>query len=190
MLKTKLGISVGLFGAALYFIGLLDIIPLTIIAGYTLLCEENEWLKKTAVKALAIVIFFSVVSAFIGLLSNSSSFLNDVVMLFKGSIDLSWLNRITSILRTVLSFMQTLVLLTAGFKALSQKTFNLIILDGVLNKHLQKNSEQSSSVKNNTAAPEQNIQTEASATVKFCKNCGTKIKEDSTFCGECGTPAN
>lgn len=34
------------FGAALYFMGFLSIIPLLIMAGYVLLFEENEWLKK------------------------------------------------------------------------------------------------------------------------------------------------
>ena len=39
--KTKLGISLGLLGAALYFMGLMGITPLVLLAGYVLLFEEN-----------------------------------------------------------------------------------------------------------------------------------------------------
>lgn len=136
MQKTRLGISVGLFGAALYFMGLLNIIPLLMMAGYVLLFEENEWLKKTAVKAVAVVVFFSILSSIIGLVGNSSSFLNDVVVLFKGTLDIAWLNRILSICRTVISFVQTLFLLMFGFKALNQGSVKFGSVDKIINKHM------------------------------------------------------
>jgi hypothetical protein len=136
MQKTKLGISVGLFGAALYFMGLISIVPLVVMAGYALLFEENEWLKKAAVKAVAVVIFFAILSAIIGLVGNSSSLLNDVVVLFRGTIDIAWLNRILSICRTVLSFVQVIFLLALGFKALKQGNVKLGPVDKTINKHM------------------------------------------------------
>ena len=136
MQKTRLGISVGMAGAAMYFIGLLNIIPLVIIAGYMLIFEQNEWLRKTAVKAVAVVVFFTIISAVVGLVSNSSSFLNDVVLLFKGTIDIIWLNRIISICRTVISFVQTIFLLMLGFKALKQGNVKLGSVDNAINKHM------------------------------------------------------
>ncbi len=55
--KTKLGISVGLLGAAIYFMGLFSgYMVAVLLAGYVLLFEENEWLKKSAVKAIAVVL--------------------------------------------------------------------------------------------------------------------------------------
>ena len=50
MQKTKLGLTVGLVGAGLYFLGLFSFIPAFLLAAYVLLMEDNEWLKKTAVK--------------------------------------------------------------------------------------------------------------------------------------------
>ncbi len=45
MQKTKLGVSVALMGAALYFLGLFSgYVALIILAGYVLLMEENVWL--------------------------------------------------------------------------------------------------------------------------------------------------
>ena len=136
MQKTKIGISVGLFGAALYFIGLLSVIPLVIMAGYVLLLEHDEWLRKTAVKAVAVVVFFAVISAFIGLVSNSSSLLVDVILLFRVSIDIDWLSNILSICRTVISFIQTLLLLMLGFNALKQENIKLSFVDNAINRHM------------------------------------------------------
>ena len=136
MQKTKLGISVGLFGAALYFMGLISIIPLVVMAGYTLLFEENEWLRKAAVKAVAVVVFFTILLSIIGLVSNSSAILNDIVALFKGTINLAWLNRILSICRTLISFIQAIFLLLLGFKALNQGNLKLSSVDKTINKHM------------------------------------------------------
>ena len=51
-MKTKLGISVGILAAATYLAALIGITPLLLVAGYILIVEENDFLKKTAVKAL------------------------------------------------------------------------------------------------------------------------------------------
>ncbi|MCL2828249.1 MAG: hypothetical protein FWD99_05860 [Oscillospiraceae bacterium] len=136
MQKTKLGISVGLFGAALYFVGLISIIPLVVMAGFVLLFEENEWLKRTAVKAVGVVLFFTILSSIVGLVGNSSSLLENFVLLFRGSIDLAWLNRVLSIVRTAISFAQTLFLLMLGFKALKQGNVKLGSVDNAINKHM------------------------------------------------------
>jgi len=141
MQKTKLGISVGLLGAALYFVGLMNIIPLIIMTGYVLLFEENEWLKKTAVKAVGVAIFFTILNSIVGLVSNSSFFLEDLVLLFNGTIDLMWLNRILSISRTVISFVQTLFLLLLGFKAFKQGNVKLGLVDNTINEHMNMQEE-------------------------------------------------
>lgn len=136
MQKTKLGISVGLFGAALYFIGLISIIPLVLMAGYALLFEENEWLRKTAVKAVGVVIFFTILTSIVGLVGNSSSLLENIVLLFRGRINLDWLNRIVSICRTVISFAQALCLLMLGFKALKQGNVKLGPVDKAIDNNM------------------------------------------------------
>ena len=133
-MKTKLGISVELFGAALYFAGLINIVPLVLMAGYALIVEQDEWLKKTAVKAVGVVIFFAILSSVVGLAGNSSSFISDIVSLLKGTINLSWLNRIISICRTVISFVQALILLLLGFSALKRGDIKLGSVDKAIEK--------------------------------------------------------
>jgi len=136
MQKTKVGISVGLFGAALYFVGLISIIPLVVMAGYVLLFEENEWLKRAAVKAVAVVIFFTILSTIIGLISNSTSLLTDIVNLLNGTINMSGLNRILSICRLIVTIAQSLFLLMLGFKALTQGNIKLGSVDSTISKHM------------------------------------------------------
>ena len=53
MQKTRLGISVGMLGAAVYLTGLFSgYLVAILMAGYVLLCEENGWLKRSVIKAV------------------------------------------------------------------------------------------------------------------------------------------
>jgi len=136
MERTKLGISVGLFGAALYFLGLINIIPVVLLAGYTLLFEQNAWLRKTAAKAVGIVVFFAVISALIGIVSNAQGLLLDVFSLVNVSIDLYWLSNILSICRTCVSFAQSLLLIMLGFRALMLVNVKFGFVDNTIDKHM------------------------------------------------------
>ena len=50
MQKAKLGISVGLLGAAIYLTALSgSLLGLLVLAGYVLLVEDNQWLRLSAV---------------------------------------------------------------------------------------------------------------------------------------------
>ena len=82
-LITRLGISVELLGAAIYFMGLFSgYMVAVLLTGYVLLFEENEWLKKGAVKAVALMTFFSLLTAVINLIPNMISFINSIVSAF------------------------------------------------------------------------------------------------------------
>lgn len=71
MQKTKIGVSVGLLGAAIYFMGLFSgYLTVVLLIGYVLLFEENEWLRKSAVKAVALMVVFSLAAAVMNLIPN------------------------------------------------------------------------------------------------------------------------
>jgi len=67
-----LGISVNLFAALLYFTGAAigNVLPVLLAAGYILLFEENEKLKRTAVKASILTVSFSVLTSLLSWLSS------------------------------------------------------------------------------------------------------------------------
>ena len=77
MKKSNIGISTNLFAALIYFTAFFSgWLGLLLVAGYTLLKEEDEWLKKTAVKALVLTAAFTVVPSIIGLIPDSIGVLN------------------------------------------------------------------------------------------------------------------
>ena len=136
MEKTKLGITIKLFGGALYFIALIGLTPLVIVAGYALIMEENEWLKRVAVKAVAVVLFFAILTNIVGLLTDSTSFLNNLVLLFNGTINLATINRIAAMLRTIISALQTISLLLLGFRAMNMRDAAVGSVDRTINKNM------------------------------------------------------
>ncbi|MFA5524151.1 MAG: hypothetical protein WDA24_07315 [Tissierellales bacterium] len=136
MQKTKVGISVGLLGAGLYFMGFISVVAMVIMAGYVLIFEENEWLKKTAVKSVGVVIFFTILSTVVGLVGNSSTIITNLVHLVKGSISLNWFNGVITICRNLISIIETLFLLILGFKALKQGNVKLSSVDNIIKEHM------------------------------------------------------
>ena len=69
MPKTNLGVTVGLMAAAIYLLAIAGgYIPLLLIGGYVVLVEKDAWLKRVAIKALALMLLFSVIVTVIGLI--------------------------------------------------------------------------------------------------------------------------
>ena len=137
MQKTRLGISVGLLGAAIYLTALFGgYIPLILLAGYTLLFEENPWLKRSAVKAAVIVFAFALLSALIGFIPNAIELIDDIFGVFKGSFSIPVLPSILSLVSTVLSILQKVILVVLGIKALTQGGMAIGIIDKTVSKHI------------------------------------------------------
>lgn len=136
MKKTKLGISVGLLGASLYFIGLFSgYVAAVILAGYILLFEENVWLRKSAVKALAVMIMFSFWIAVANLIPNAIDLIDDIASVFEGSFCIPFASNLVSAVVTALNFIEKLLLLVLGVKALNQGTIPLPVIDGLIDKY-------------------------------------------------------
>jgi len=134
--KTKLGISVGMMGAALYFLGYVNFLCLVILAGYVLLFESNEWLKRTAVKAVAIVIGFSLISLVVGFGNDIFSTLNGILSWFDVSDRLSWPAKLDTIILNTAEAAEKLILLILGIKAFKQSSFTVKPIDNVINKNM------------------------------------------------------
>ncbi len=139
-MKTRLGISVGMLGAALYFAGLFGgFVVLTILAGYTLLVEENEWVKKTAVKAFLLLVAFSLLKTLVGLIPDAIGVFDKFVYIFSTEFSLasslSVIIKIVSFLTAGLDFIKVVLFLVLGLKALNQSTVKIGAVDGTVTKH-------------------------------------------------------
>lgn len=141
MEKTKLGISVGLFGAFLYVAALFGgYIAVTLLAGYVLLMESNEWLKKTAVKAVATLACFSFLSLLVGLIPDAVDVITGVFNVFfnffGNSIHFSFIDSIFGVISQIISFLKDVVFVVLIYKALNQGTIKLPVIDNLIDKYI------------------------------------------------------
>ena len=136
MEKTKLGISVGLTAAILYFLGLINVIALVLAAGFVLFTESNTWLKKSAVQAVVITVFFSLVGAVLGVGTSLFSFLNGLLGNFIHTIHIGYPLNIQTILVSAATILQDVLLLILGFMALGQKGPTLPLISDFVDKHM------------------------------------------------------
>lgn len=135
-MKTKLGISVALLGAAVYFAALFGgYVAVVLLAGYVLLFEENEWLKKSAVKAVALMISISFLVTLINLIPDLLSWISSLVSVFKGSFNYSIVSSIISVITKAIDIIRTCLFLLLGVKALNQGTVAIPYVDKIINKY-------------------------------------------------------
>ena len=138
LMKTKLGISVGLLGALVYLGGLFSgYTVLVLVAAYILLCEENAWLKQAAVKAIVINIVFSVLSALIGYIPSAIGVIDDFLRIFNSYLYIEVVTEIVNFIRSVLSIVESVLLLVLGLKALHQGTVAVKPIDKLVAQHMK-----------------------------------------------------
>lgn len=141
MQKSKLGISVGFLGAAVCFAALIGgtygFLATAVIGGYILLREDNEWLRKTAVKAMAILIVFLAADTVIGFIPGIIGLLDSLFGIFGGGFSLPIIPGLVSLCRDILDILQTLILVLLGLKAFSQGTVSVPVVDDIVNKHIE-----------------------------------------------------
>ena len=136
MQKTRLGITVGLLGAAIYFAGFFGgYLTMMILAGYVLLFEENEWLKKTAVKAAALMMFFSLLTTTIELVPSAINFINSVANIINLNFEMLIISKIVTAVASAISIVETVLFIGLGIKALKQETITFPVIDKLIDKY-------------------------------------------------------
>lgn len=117
MQKTRSGISAGAMGALIYFSALLGgYIPLFLISGFVFLKEKSPFLKKTAFKAIVLMLVFSGMGAIIDMLNEILGIFSN---LFSWELDIP-LN-IDTVLKYFISISKTVLFSVLGFMAAGQK---------------------------------------------------------------------
>lgn len=144
MEKTKLGIPVTLMAAIVCLLSYYGgYIIAGILVGYVLLMEENVSLKRLAVKVMALLLTFSLLSTVIYLIPNILSLIRSLIYIFDEyayteEFYNNGFNRFIEFLSSLLSLLKTvLFLLMSGF-AVSGKELKVPVLDKFLDKYLTK----------------------------------------------------
>ena len=136
MEKTKLGISVGLIAAGIYLITLFGgLVPAVLLAGYVLLFESNEWLRKNAVKAVLISVMFSVATTVLNLIPNAISIIDYLLSAVGGSFRIGFLSNLVSAATLCLTVLSRLLFLGLGLRALDGGTIRFAPADNLIEKH-------------------------------------------------------
>ena len=137
MQKTRLGISVGLLGAAIYLVGLFGgYVARVVRAGYTLLFESNGWLRRSAVKAVVLMVAFSALNAVLGLIPDCFSAIEEVVALGGGEFQLVLLNHLFSAVIQLVDVVKKVLFLVLGAKALRQSTVVIPAVDEFISSYM------------------------------------------------------
>ena len=135
-MKTKLGVSTGVLAALAFFAAIFGgYIPVIIVVGYILLFEEDEWLKKTAVKAIVLAILFSLIITLIGLIPDILNWLSTILSWFKLTIKYSIVNTIVSFITSTLALIRTCLFLILGFIAITKEEIKVPIVDKFVEKY-------------------------------------------------------
>ena len=136
-MKAKLGVSVGLLGAGIYLAAIFGgLTPVILMAGYVLLFEENEWLKKSAVQAIAIVLTFAFLVTLINLIPDLLRWIATLVSVFKGTFNYNVVSSIISVITQAIEIIRTCLFLLLGAKALTQGTVAVPVVDKLINKYM------------------------------------------------------
>lgn len=138
MQKTKLGISVGLLGAIIYFASAFGggYLAALLLCGYVLLVEDNPWLRKTSVKSVLLLIGFSLLSFVIGFIPDISNMLTSFMTAFNKFYSSNFLSGLGALFDNIISIMKSIIFVILGLKALNQGTIKLPMIDKIIDKYM------------------------------------------------------
>ena len=137
MQKTKLGISVTLMVAALYFLGLYGGYIITgILVGYILLKEDDQGLKKEAVRVLLLMILFSLAGTALNLIPNIFSIFTSLLEIIDVHVYFTFFHRVFDVLGSVLSLLKTVAFVLLGLAAVFGKSTKLPVIDPLIEKYM------------------------------------------------------
>ena len=140
MQKTRFGLSVGLAGAILYFLGLFGgFFSVVLAAGYLLVTEDNIWLKRTAAKAIGTTILFAFISAVVGYFVSGLDGIKTLLLL-AGIDNIGIITTVVSMVNGFIlgsvNILKFVIFLILAIKAFGQRTMFVPLVDNFINKHM------------------------------------------------------
>lgn len=112
---TRLGITTGVFAAALYFTGIFNELFMFLLAAYILLFEKDFWLRCSAIKACVLTIFFQFILHGFAMIPDLGDVIRNLGYIFgNNGIDLSILTYMNVIIGRICEIVQTIFFLILG----------------------------------------------------------------------------
>ena len=158
MQKTGFGISANAYAGLTFLAGLISP-PLTVImAGAVLLTEDNDWLKRMVLKAVAFIVFMGVAEIVLGTMSISEyagyaghvgitangglvadgfKALNGLLSYMDENLDAHKIAGFFGLLGTIVGILKVIFVLIFAKKAFAGQYVKLPVVDGVIEKNVQ-----------------------------------------------------
>lgn len=130
MQKTKLGLSTGIVAALTFLLFLFGGYTTGLLAvGYILICEQDSWLKSSAVKALLLAIVFSVLNFVVYLLPDLIGILSSLLEIFGSHLYISFISNVANFFSNVLSLVRWVAFAGLAVLALKNKSVAIKPID-------------------------------------------------------------
>ncbi len=137
MQKTKLGIPIGLLAAAIYFIGLFGgYLSAILLTAYVLLVEDDEWLRRSSVKAIMLMILFSLIHIVLGFIPDALEVITNIIGLFVETFTYGKLLQSIDAIKGIFSIMKSILFIVLGTSALKGRSILLPVVDKMIYKYM------------------------------------------------------
>ena len=142
-MKTKLGITAGAVAAVAYLAGFFSgYLALIVIVGYVFIMQENDWLKLNSLKALVLMLAFSVLTALVGFIPNIISLINSLLNIWDGSLYnnkvIPAINDCVTFINNCINLVEKVLMLLLALYATKLKTVKIGFIDNILEKIIVK----------------------------------------------------
>lgn len=135
MEKAKIGVSVGALAAMVYFSGICGgLLVAAVLTGYILIAESNLWLRRSAVKAIVLMIVFSVINIIVNLLPDGISAIESLAGMFRLSMNEFVVSNLALFITKVFDIIKNLLFLALGMSALKQRTIVIAPIERLIDK--------------------------------------------------------
>lgn len=126
MQKSKLGLPAGIVAAMMYMTGLFGgYFPALLLAGYILLREDENFIRRAAVKTLVVMFLCSVLNVLIYLIPDIVGIFQSLLATFQVHFAISFLDNISRTFSQTVNLIQTLFLLVLAVLAFFGKSIDL-----------------------------------------------------------------
>ena len=140
MNKTKFGISANAYAALAFAVGLLGIIPTLILTGAVLILEDNQWLKRMCVKAVAFIAIMNIFGVILMLLPDFLNIVEKLLLVVevdKNVIDVfTKVDLIFAVFRNVLTIFTNVMLIFYAYMAYCGKYAKVLFIEGLVNRNM------------------------------------------------------
>lgn len=126
MQKSKLGLPAGLAAAIMYMTGVLGgYFPALLLAGFVLLYEEENFIRRAAVKTVILMFLFSILNFVIYLIPDIVGIFQNLLAIFKVYFATNFLDNISATFGQTLSLVETVLFLVLAVLALFGKSVDV-----------------------------------------------------------------